>query len=410
MSNSAVTQLNDNITKQPVVFFLGAGSSVPLGMPTTQSFRQVLLKNSSKQDKQLITALYESAAYRYHLPDGVINLEEFLEFLHELRLGLWILSHSNLGKSVSLALSRVTFDSWAEADLKVNRLRWNILELLHNVCGDCSGQRVSELWEPILIELQVFTTVLPVFTLNYDWTFEKLCIARDDLFRLTDGFSSALGGNWSSEHFLQFTPSPDRIDICLFKLHGSTCWVGDIKSLGQFDGSEGEPKYGFESQDSQPFEIVYPGYRREVWLGDESWSMPGLEGDLFVGWRRREPYSLLYQYLDECLTNAKVVVVIGYAFGDKEINAWFANTFKRNKEVHFVVLDPGLKWVRQLPDNSKKVTYQAPYQWALDFMDLEPEAWNKRLHWIHGKFGSKSSTKKLLATVKRHLKAAVEHT
>jgi len=403
MSNSAIIPLNNKITQQPVVFFLGAGSSVPLGMPTTLSFRRVLLKKSSKQTRQTINALYKSAAHRYRLSEDHINLEEFLEFLHELRLGLWILSRSDLGKPISPTLSRIPFESWAEADLEVNRLRWNILELLRDVYGYCSAARVIELWNPIINELRVFTTVLPIFTLNYDWAFEKLCIAHDDVFRLTDGFSSALGGSWSLQHFLQFTPSPDRTDICLFKLHGSTCWVGNIKSLGTFDSSEGEPKYGFESQDSGPFEIVYPGYRREVWLGKESWSMPELDSDSFVSWRQREPYSLLYQYLDECLTNTRVVVVIGYAFGDREINAWFANAFKKNKEVHFVVLDPGRKWKRKQPGNLTEIWYEPPYQWALDFMDLEPEAWNKRLHWIRGRFGSKASAKKMLATIKKYL-------
>lgn len=388
-------QVNKHIVAQPIVFFLGAGSSVPLGMPTTLSFRQVLLNRGPKEEKRLINALYRAAAYRYRIPEDSINLEKFLEFLHELRLGLWILAHSDLSKPVSPTLAKIPFDSWAEADLKVNSIRWRILELLHEVCGDCLGQRASELWEPILSELQCFSTVLPIFTLNYDWTFEKLCITRENHFRLTDGFSSALGGDWASDHFAKFEPSQDQIDICLFKLHGSTCWVNGIKSLGSFDSTEGKPKYGFESGESSPFEIVYPGYRREVQLGDESWNMPELEGDLFVGWREREPYSVLYQYLDECLANARIAVVIGYAFEDNDINARFTETFRQNKQVHFVVLDPGRKWEKKLPNNLKEVWYEAPYNWALHTY-LEPEAWNNRLHWIRGKFGTRVSQKSLL--------------
>ena len=396
-------QVNKNIVAQPIVFFLGAGSSVPFGMPTTLSFRRVLLNRSRKDEKRLINALYRSAAYRYRISEDGINLEEFLEFLHELRLGLWLVSRSKLTTPLSSTLAKISVDSWAETDLKVNTVRWRILEVLHEVCGDCSGQKVAELWEPLLGKLQCFTTVFPIFTLNYDWTFEKLCIAREDRFRLTDGFSSALGGDWSSDHFTKFDPSQERIDICLFKLHGSTCWVGGIKSLGSFDSSQRKPKYGFESEKSSPFDIVYPGYRREVWLGNGSWSMPELETDLFVSWRRREPYSVLYQYLDECLTHARVVVVVGYSFGDKDINARLADTFRKNKLVHFVVLDPGRKWEKKLSASLKEIWYEPPYQWTPDFMDLEPEAWNNRLHWIRGKFGAKSSQGRLLAKVKEIL-------
>jgi len=391
--------LNKAITKQPIVFFLGAGSSVPLRMPTTSSFRKVLLKKSNAEEKRLINALYESAAYRYRLQVEDINLERFLEFLHELRLGLWLLSRSKLSPSISLKLGQIAFDSWAEADLNVNLVRWKILEILHEVCGDCSGQKVRELWEPLIKALQGFTSVFPIFSLNYDWAFERLCLTMEDEFKLLDGFSSLLGGEWASEHLSKFRPSKKRSDVCLFKLHGSTCWVGGIKSLGSFSGSEGKPKYGFESEESRPFEIVYPGYRREVWLGKENWSMPGLDGDLFVGWRQREPYSLLYRYLDECLMNCKVIVVIGYAFGDNEMNTRFANALTSNKQLHMIVLDPGRRWEKKLPNDMREVWFEAPYNWSLRDT-LDPDAWNNRLHWIRGKFGTKRSQEQLMMMVR----------
>ena len=382
------------------MFFLGAGSSVPLGMPTTLGFRRVLLDKSSKEEKRVVNALYRSAAYRYRTSEDSINIEEFLEFLHELRLGLWIVSHSRLSKPLSSTLSEIPFDSWSEVDLKINSIRWKILELLHEVCGDCSGQRARELWWPIFRDLRCFTTIFPVFTLNYDWTFEELCIALGSSFKLTDGFSSLLGGNWSYDHFAKFMPSKNRIDVCLFKLHGSTCWVGGIKSLGSFNGSQRKPKSGFESNENGPFEIVYPGYRREVRLGSESWSMPGIEGDISIGWRQQEPYSIMYQHLDECLAVTKIVVVIGYSFGDTDINARFAKAFRENELVHFVVIDPGHKWAKRLSNGLKTVSYDPPYQWSLDFMNLDSKVWNKRLHWIRGKFGTRSSQDRLLAKVK----------
>lgn len=392
-------KVNKLIYTQPIVFFLGAGSSVPLGMPTTLSFRQVLLSKSSKIEKLTINALYKMAAYRYRVSENDINLEQFLEFLHELRLGFWILSRSSLSKHVSATLSKINSSSWADADRKVNRVRWKILEVLHDVCGDCSGQRAAELWDPLLFEFQRYTKVFPLFTLNYDWTFEKACIAHEDRFRLTDGFSGSLGGAWSSGYFAEFQPSEDRVDICLFKLHGSTCWVGDIKSLGPFSIAKDRPKYGFESEDSTPFEIVYPGYRREVWLGKDTWNIPQTSSDVFVGWRQREPYSVLYRYFDLCLSRAKVVIVIGYAFGDRDINARLAKTLEKNSLCHLVVVGPGNRSKRKLPTGVSEVVYEAPYSWDIDFMDLAPEAWNKRLHWIRGKFGTKTARASLLAMV-----------
>ncbi len=131
---------NEQIVSQPVVFFLGDGSSVPLGMPTTLSFRRVLLGKSNRSEKRLINALYSSAAYRYRIPEDSINLEEFQEFLHELRLGLWILARSNLPETVNPTLAAVPLDSFLETDRQINSVRWKVLETLHEVCGDCSSQ------------------------------------------------------------------------------------------------------------------------------------------------------------------------------------------------------------------------------------------------------------------------------
>ena len=394
--------INKAIPKQPIVFFLGAGSSVPLGMPTTMSFRRVLLSKSNAKEKQIINALYSSAANRYRLTTEDINLEEFLEFLHELRLGLWLLSRSNLSPTISPTLGKISYDSWAEVDLSVNIVRWKTLEVLHEVCGDCSAPNVQKLWEPLFDGLRTFASIFPIFTLNYDWAFERLCIASEDRYKLTDGFSSALGGNWAAQRFSRFKPSQKKTDICLFKLHGSTCWIGEIKSLGSFASNEGKPKYGFESEESSPFEIVYPGFRREVWLGKESWSMPGLDGDIFVRWQKREPYDLLYRYLDECLNNCNVVVAIGYAFGDNDINARFAKAFKTNRRLHMVVVDPGRRWEKKLQNGLREVWHEAPYNWVLR-NELDPEAWNNRLHWIPGRFGTKRSEKQLVAKVRSAL-------
>ena len=393
-----MTALNGSICSQPVAFFLGAGSSVPLGMPTTLSFRKTLEAQSDKAQKAQIKSLFTSAAYRYRMSEDSIDLETFLEFLHELRLGLWLVARSNISDVISPEIAQLDGDAFAEADRKVNGIRWKILEVLHSACGDCPGAKVDELWGPLLSELSKHSTVFPIFTVNYDWAFEKLCITSEDRYSLTDGFSGTLGGHWGEEHFTRFTPSADKIDICLFKLHGSTCWVGDIKSLGPFPEPEDPAQYGFETEDHSPFEIVYPGFRREVWLGKESWSMPNVD-DTYVPWIEREPYSVLYRYLDCSLGNARALIVVGYAFGDKLVNGKIANAMAENKDLHVFVLDPGRKWKRRVGNDSFAVVHEPPYQSSLDFQDLDPEPWNNRLHWLPYRFGTKKGTKELLKAV-----------
>ncbi len=390
-------EINQSIASLPIVFFLGAGSSVPFGMPTTLGFKQVLLSKSNKSERKLIKDLYESASSRYRLPVDSINLEEFLKFLHEIRLGLWILCHSDLRSSVSVPIAKIGRELFGEADLQVNRARRKALSVLHEVCGDCLGDKVNQLWEPVFSGLEELGNVFPIFTLNYDWAFEKLAISFPSRYNLLDGFSSSMGGHWSEKYFNDFHPQYGKTNLCLFKLHGSTCWVGSIKSLGSFTDWERELKCAFETEEAPPFDIVYPGHEREVSLGDEYWSMPGLDTDLQVGWRESEPYSLLHEYFDSCLLTASVLVVIGYAFGDQDINNRLMKALRTNETLHVVVLDPGIRWHRKATGD---IWYEAPYYWRLVLTDTSNE-YSSRLHWIKGRFGTKASTTKLLAMTRR---------
>ena len=184
----------------------------------------------------------------------------------------------------------------------------------------------------------------------------------------------------------------------LFKLHGSTCWVGDIKSLGTSDEPEDSPEYGFESEEQSPFEIVYPGYRREVWLGDENWNILHDPEGGRVPWMEREPYSVLYEHLDCCLANAVVLVVIGNSFHDHYINEQIVRALRENSRLNVIVLDPGNVWSRRLPNGGLQKVIESPYSWTIEFGELDLEA-SRRIQWIRGRFGSAVATRKLVGLV-----------
>ena len=108
----------------------------------------------------------------------------------------------------------------ARKDLSAIKL--NADKLLHRTCGDVSGAKVDAVWRPILEYVAGQQPVVPIFTLNYDWTFEKLAIENQQRYHLTDGFE-LLGGNWDAERFAKMRPSRRKVNLALIKLHGSTC-------------------------------------------------------------------------------------------------------------------------------------------------------------------------------------------
>jgi hypothetical protein len=77
-----------------VIFILGAGASVPLGMPTTVGLRKTLCDKTP--EGRAATEIHKSAAYRFRIAEEDVNIEDFLEHLYELQLMLWLARRSSL--------------------------------------------------------------------------------------------------------------------------------------------------------------------------------------------------------------------------------------------------------------------------------------------------------------------------
>ena len=76
-----------------LMFVLGAGASVPLGMPTTKSLLEKL-ENKTRLGK--LAAEIQSAAYRFRIGVDDVNIEDFFEYLYELQLMIWFAQRSEL--------------------------------------------------------------------------------------------------------------------------------------------------------------------------------------------------------------------------------------------------------------------------------------------------------------------------
>ena len=81
-----------NLNASRVMFILGAGASVPLGMPTTVDLRKALCDDTP--EGRAAAEIHRSAAYRFRISDEDINIEDFLEHLYELQLMLWLARRS----------------------------------------------------------------------------------------------------------------------------------------------------------------------------------------------------------------------------------------------------------------------------------------------------------------------------
>jgi hypothetical protein len=368
------------------MFVLGAGASVPLGMPTTKSLLSTL-ENKTRLGR-LAAEIHKSAAYRFRIPANAINIEDFFEHLYELQLLLWFARRSELPTLLpgfTTARAPVTESAnKALADIQLQAYR-----LLHRTCGDCRGAKVDALWRPVLEFVSGQQPVVPIFTLNYDWTFEKLAIENTQHYQLTDGFE-LLGGTWEAERFAKLRPSRQKINLALYKLHGSTCWLGGMKSMGRFEART-EDEGGGDGYPPHQFDMVYPGHAHEMSFGKEYWDRASDPHGMQWPWLEQDPYKTLYAQFHQAARRAKVIVVIGYAFHDKLVNQEIT---KASRHAKIIVVDPGIERYDKATDSTHT---DPPFEW-LKFGDRDTR-WS-RFYFLDEKFGPPDTTQMLLDGMK----------
>lgn len=346
-------------TSNRIVFLLGAGASVPLGMPTTQDLRRQLCDRTSIG--RLAAEIHRSAAYRFRNSENDVNVESFLEHLYELKLLVWLARRSNV-PTLLPKLTSVDSAISADADDELGRLEARVFALVEKTCGDCDGVAVEGLWRNLLGFVSKRQSRVPIFTLNYDWTFERLAVERPKRYNLIDGFE-LLGGIWNPQCF-SASPAAGKITISLCKLHGSTTWIGDgpIKSLANFATSG--------KKDGARFVMIPAGHAYEISMGDEYWRQPQPD-DAVLPLLTAEPFKTLQAMFRKALRSANTLIVIGYAFHDRHINHQMEQALSANRDLRLFVVDPGTRYG------------QAPFE-CLKSSGFETD-WS-RFHWLQLRF------------------------
>lgn len=327
--------VNEAIYKQPLVLFLGAGASRPLGLKTTVEFWE-WLKLSAPEFESMYSTL--SAVERYIEPSKEVekpDVEAVLDFLEDLvRAGKLFLK---LGGDE--ALTRILTRGVVTDIIRVDEYEGICNQIKDRVISHYSEieeEKAFELYRPLLEK--AIHQPLPVFTTNYDLAIEKAyeftTTPSYELgkapFNLIDGFwrERVIIPEWSRSAYESYTPA--GADIILFKLHGSVDWLrtprGAIQRLEGRRRDPGELKTV----------IAYPSrLKREI---------------------HEEPFRTNYDYLIACLLHAKVCAVIGFSFRDQEVVEEFRQAMELNKDLQLAIFDPNVSSITQ--NLAKKVGFE----------------------------------------------------
>lgn len=276
--------LADKLREPNTVFLLGGGASFCAGLPGTFQLTQLLLSNlrtrSRSTVEDIIRLLTEAG-----IKDPTI--EEILSELHH-RLDSAALAAHNKEQC------NETFEEVCECIR--NALRADHPTEYHKgfvlrVVSRRDAEPVKK------------TPPVRIFTTNYDLLIELAC--EESQIVVINGFEGIFRRRWNptsfdydigkaTTHVLTPRFEPSARHIRLYKLHGSLSW---FEEKGQF--YEEKPN----SESNKPPLIIYPSRRKYT----ES---------------IRLPFDWLFRRFGDAISEANMLVSIGYRFGDEHLNQY----------------------------------------------------------------------------------------
>lgn len=295
-----------------IIFLLGAGASVEALIPASGEMIdsiEELLKGDDEWKPflrlydHIKSAIYYSAGLKGLFQREVpYNIETLVNTLYELERN----EEHPLYPFIASWNSR--FVALAETDFsKVKEFRRLILRKLKNWMSPDGVSKAG--YYRGLIQLQRdINFPIQIFSLNYDLCVERLNTTD---FRVETGFEG-VGPEyaWDWERFEDVDNGPTPPEVYLYKLHGSINWKRD----------ESKNLYCVEQTEGIPAESMQLIFGREFKL------------------EAADPYLFYAYQLRRFSLQAKLIVSIGYGFGDEHVNEILAQALRRELTTRLYVI------------------------------------------------------------------------
>ena len=165
---------------------------------------------------------------------------------------------------------------------------------------------------------------LRIFTLNYDECIERAL--QDEFGGINDIWTNGFDETgWNPDLLIS-----DDYKVYLYKIHGSLDWVRD-------------EKFGICS-------VKWPIAQRSEELGQDFDPLLIFGSD--VKMQPIEPYLTLLFHFQKILNASRILVVIGYSFGDDHINSMIREALQSDSQMRCIVVGPN-SLAELLPLNSE---------------------------------------------------------
>lgn len=301
--------VTQRIHSDDLVVLLGAGASVEAGIPASYKMIEELEGLLEKEkDWREYRALYHQVKSGIYFAAGIqgkfdgrvtYNIETLVNTLHELErnedhpiypfIGSW--------NSRLLALAGHKFERVSELKEKIERQLqvWVQPGVLNADYYDGLRTIQGQIEHP-----------LRVFSLNYDVCVEDLARGNAE-FTIEGGFGPNGREKWAWKRFGEESASAK---LYLYKLHGSINWKRDE------NGELTQVRYA--GNNVSKLQVIF-GRQFKLEAAD--------------------PYLLYVSEFRRLTLQARLVLVIGYSFGDEHINKMLHQAFRLHPEKRMLVVD-----------------------------------------------------------------------
>jgi len=306
--------LRPTIIDSPVLLFLGAGASAPLGKLLMDSFVDKLSKHHVREEKpsSMLKLLTEFRGADLEAIMGELETLIGLDYAvgasgyHKVKTG-------NGVNNEPFSLNRDT----------AIRLRFLIKHAVIREYRDISAQQVVELYEPLFDRmfpsLESAKHCLVIFTTNYDPSVEAFCQEKYEEYHLCDGFAynpTDRHNYWHRSVFDAFQLDSRKRNIVLFKIHGSVDWL-HVTSSSRI--RRGQAMYDAMDSDAYSNVLIYPATRKIA---------------------TSEPFYSGYEYYQRCCEHARVCLAIGYSFRDYDALTRLRGASSINDRLQLALVSP----------------------------------------------------------------------
>ena len=296
-------------TQSEIMFFLGAGASVPAGLSdvinAVPKFQEWLSKKESEckgcsHAANEITMIM-SQRNSINANGKAVDIETMLEIVEMLEASFTDIL-ADFFKDKTLKLDETSVELLKSREMS-NELKTFIQITFQDF-------KTSKYYEPLKRFVANYNP-LPVFTTNYDLVVEHYCNSESPRIKYTDFLN---GYEWNAE-----LPNTKEFGVMLYKLHGSVNWArtesGKYVKLTQKNRS-GRIEL-IDGEQAVPL-ILYPGKKLEY----------------------IEPTLELLQLLKKSLMKVNCCFAVGYKFGDEHISKLFRYSASRNEHLRVFLISP----------------------------------------------------------------------